>query len=75
MLESIPKFAAADVREGLRVRRLILSCRKLLTERGEAAGVSLAQVTLDLYRELDKREQARCYSDCLRSFCKVPESA
>jgi malonyl-CoA decarboxylase len=72
MLESIPKFGVADAWEGPRVRRLILSCRKLLTERGEAAGVSLAKVTLDLYRELEKREQARFFATLLAEFSPDP---
>ena len=49
-------------RDGLKVRRLVVSCRKLLSERGEAAGVSLARITLDRYRELDegkKRDSSR----------------
>ena len=52
-------------RDGLKVRRLIVSCRKLLSERGEAAGVSLAKITLDLYRELDAKEQARFFAALL----------
>ena len=59
MFESVQKRAAVFVRDGLKVRRLVGSCQQLLSERGEAAGVALARSTLDLYRELDKKEQAR----------------
>ena len=72
MFGSIPKIAAARVREGLKVRRLVLRCRKLLTERGEAAGTSLARLTADLYRELDKKEQARFFGILLADFSPEP---
>ena len=54
--------------DGLRLRRLITNCRKLLSERGEAAGVSLAKITQDLYRELDKKGQARFFAALLAEF-------
>ena len=72
MFKSIPKFAAARDREGREVRRLIHSCRKLLTERGEAAGAPLARMTLDLYGGLDKREQARFFATLLAQFSPDP---
>ena len=68
MFESVQKRAAVFTRDGLKVRRLIASCKKLLSERGEAAGVSLAKTTLDLYGDLDKKEQARFFS---RSECSA----
>ncbi len=72
MFESVQKRAVAIAREGLKVRRLIVSCRKLLSERGEAAGVSLAKITLDLYRELDAKEQARFFTALLTEFSPDP---
>ena len=66
MFESVQKRAAAFTRDGLKVRRLIDSCKKLLSERGEAAGVSLAKTTLDRYGELDIKEQARFFSAIIR---------
>ena len=57
MFEFVQKHTPAIARDGLKVRRLIGSCRKLLSERGEAAGVSLAKSTLDLYRALDRKTQ------------------
>jgi len=72
MFESVQKRAAAIARHGLKVRRLIGSCNKLLSERGEAAGVSLAKSTLDLYRELDRKEQARFFTALLAEFSPDP---
>ena len=68
MFESVQKRAAVIARDGLKVRRLVGSCTKLLSERGEAAGVSLAKITLDLYRELDDKEQARFFAALLAEF-------
>jgi len=72
MFESVQKRAAAVARGGIKLRRLVASCRKLLSERGEAAGVSLARVTLDLYRELDKKDQARFFAALLAEFSPDP---
>lgn len=72
MFESVHKRALAFTRDGLRVRRLVSSCTKLLSERGEAAGVSLAGATLDLYRELDRGDQARFFSALLAEFSPDP---
>jgi len=72
MFESVQKRAAVIARDGLRVRRLIAGCKKLLSERGEAAGVSLAKITMDLYRELDKKDQARFFAALLAEFSPDP---
>ena len=58
--------------DGLKLRRLVVNCKKLLSERGEAAGVSLAKVTRDLYRELDKKGQARFFAALLAEFSPDP---
>jgi malonyl-CoA decarboxylase len=73
MFESVQKRAAVFTRDALKVRRLIGSCKKLLSERGEAAGVSLAKTTLDLYGELDKKDQARFFSRLLADFSPDPK--
>src|SRR5450755_1361475 len=73
MFESVQKRVAAIAHDGRKVRRLIISCRKLLSERGEAAGVSLAKVTLDLYRDLDKKDQARFFAALLAEFSPDPK--
>ena len=72
MFESVQKRAAVIARDGPNVRRLLVSCRKLLTERGEAAGVSLAKSTLDLYRNLDRRDQTRFFAALLAGFSPDP---
>jgi len=72
MFESVQKRAAVIARDGLKVRRLIVSCKKLLSESGEAAGVSLAKMTLDLYRELDKKDHPRFFAALLAEFSPDP---
>ncbi len=59
-------------RDGRQVRRLIVSCKKLLSESGEAAGVSLAKTTLELYRNLDKKDQAQFFAALLAEFSPDP---
>jgi len=73
MFEFVQKHTPAIARDGLKVRRLIGSCRKLLSERGEAAGVSLAKSTLDLYRALDKKTQDRFLMVLLAEFSPDPK--
>lgn len=72
MFESVQKRAAVIARDGLKVRRLIVSCKKLLSESGEAAGVSLAKMTLDLYRELEKKDHQRFFAALLAEFSPDP---
>jgi malonyl-CoA decarboxylase len=74
MFESVQKRAAEFARDGIRVRRLVAGCRKLLSERGEAAGVSLAKATLDLYRELDRNDQGRFFAALLGEFAPEPSA-
>ena len=73
MFESVHKQAAALARDGLAVRRLAAGCRSVLSSRGEAAGVSLAKATLDLYRELDRRGQQRFFAALLAEFSPDPK--
>jgi hypothetical protein len=72
MFESVRQGAAAIAPDRLKLRRLVVSCRKLLSERGEAAGVSLARITLDLYAALDKRGQAQFFAALLSEFSPDP---
>jgi malonyl-CoA decarboxylase len=72
MFESVQKRAASIARDGLKVRRLVVGCKKLMSERGEAAGVSLAKTTLDLYQDLDKKDQARFFAALLAEFSPDP---
>ncbi len=73
MFEGVQTRAAALARDGLKVRRLVGSCKKLLSERGEAAGVSLAQITLDQYEKLDKKEQAKFFGLLRSEFSPDPD--
>jgi len=72
MFESVRRIGATRNGESQRVRRLVQSCRKLLSERGEAAGVSLASATVELYRALDKKEQGRFFAVLLAEFSPDP---
>jgi malonyl-CoA decarboxylase len=72
MFESVQKRAAIIARDGLKVRRVVASCKKLLSERGEAAGVSQAKITLDLYRNLDRKDQARFFAALCAEFSPDP---
>lgn len=72
MFESVHKRTVAISRDARVLRRLIGNCKKLLSERGEAAGVSLAKITLDLYRELDKKGQERFFAALLAEFSPDP---
>src|SRR5512137_2877164 len=74
MFESVQKRAVAIARDGLAVRRLVGNCHSLLTTRGEAAGVALAKATIDLYRELDRKEQARFFAVLLAEFSPDPQA-
>ena len=44
-------------RDGLKARKLVGACHQLLSERGEASGVSRAQETLAIYATLSKEER------------------
>ncbi len=72
MFESVRKGAAAMAPDRLKLRRLIASCKKLLSERGEAAGVSLANFTLAQYAALDKRGQEQFFAALLAEFSPDP---
>ena len=72
MFDFVPKRVSAPARDGARVRRLVASCRKLLSERGEAAGVSLAKSTVALYGGLDKKDQPPFFAALLADFSPDP---
>ena len=73
MFDSVQKRAAALARDGIAVTRLVGSCRSLLSSRGEAAGASLAKATLDQYRELGRKDQARFLAALLADFSPDPK--
>ena len=60
-------------RDGLKTRRLVEACKQLLTERGEASGVSRAQETLALYAELSRDEQLAFFRALKTEFAPDPE--
>lgn len=60
-------------RDGLKVRKLVGACRQLLSERGEASGVSQAQQTLALYAELSKDEQLAFFQSLKNDFSPDPQ--
>ncbi|MFZ5558162.1 MAG: malonyl-CoA decarboxylase [Pseudomonadota bacterium] len=73
MFENLQNRAALIARDGLKVRRLVTACHKLLSERGEAAGVSLAKETLEHYQTLDKKEQVRFFLALAEEFSPDPK--
>ena len=60
-------------RDGLKTRKLVQACRQLLSERGEASGVSLAQDTLALYAELSKEDQFAFFQALKTEFSPDPQ--
>ncbi|MEQ1581673.1 MAG: malonyl-CoA decarboxylase [Steroidobacteraceae bacterium] len=72
MLDSIKALARKGKRDGLPVRKVVLACRQLLSERGEASGVSLAQETLALHAALSKEEQGAFFQALKADFSPDP---
>jgi len=72
MLTSIKALALRGKRDGLRTRQVVLACKQLLSERGEASGVSLAQETLELYAKLTKEEQGAFFQALKTDFAPDP---
>jgi len=68
MFGLVGKQGALTARGGIKVVRLLRHCHRLLSERGEAVGASIAGETLELYRELDRRQQAAFFSALLDEF-------
>ena len=66
--------AALMARGGIKVTRLLGQCAKLLTERGQAVSVSLARETLDLYAELNRRQQIGFFLGLLDEFSPDPQA-
>ena len=60
-------------RAGPQSRKLVQACRQLLSERGEASGVSLAQGTLGLYAELSKEDQIVFFQALKTDFSPDPQ--
>ncbi len=72
MLGTLKESALKLKRDGLKVRRLVTACKQLLSERGEALGVSLAAETLALYAELSNAEQVVFFEALKTEFSPDP---
>ena len=72
MFESAKRRGVLFKPQDLRARRVIASCRKLLSERGVAMTASLAKTTLDQFLALDRKGQARFFTDLLNEFSPDP---
>ena len=72
MLNSIKAMALRGKRDGAQTRKLVQACQQLLSERGEASGVSLAQETLALYAQLSKEEQSAFFQALKTDFSPDP---
>ena len=72
MLGTLKESALKLKRDGLKVRRLVAACKQLLSERGEALGVSLAAETLALYAELSNAEQVTFFEALKTEFAPNP---
>ena len=59
-------------RDGLKTRKMLRACKQLLSERGEASGVSLEQDTLALYVELSRDEQLAFFQALKTDFAPNP---
>ena len=59
-------------RDGLKTRKLVRACQQLLSERGEASGVSQAQATLTLYAGLSREEQLAFFQALKSEFAPDP---
>ena len=72
MLNSIRAIALRRKGNGAQTQKLVQACRQLLSERGEALGVSLAQETLALYAQLSKEEQVAFFQALKTDFSPDP---
>lgn len=71
-IRAIGETARQFNRDGIRTGKLVRACRQLLSERGEAAGVSLAQDTLALYADLSKDDQFAFFQALKTDFSPNP---
>ena len=72
-IRAIRDTALRFKRDGLKTRKLVRACKQLLSERGEASGVSLAQDTLALYAVLSKEEQLAFFQALKTEFSPDPQ--
>ena len=74
MLGNLKQSALRLKRDGLRVRRMAAACKRLLSERGEASGVSTASETLSQYQALAPDEQLAFFQSLKREFSPDPKA-
>jgi len=75
MLEPARKREGSNAQGGVKVERLLDQCEKLLSERGQAVNNSLAREMLELYAELDRRQQVGFFLALLEGFSPDPKAA
>jgi len=68
----IGEQAAQLAQDGLAVRRLVNLCHRLLSQRGEVGGASLAREALDAYAALDPDQKSRFFHALDRDFAPDP---
>jgi len=68
----IGEQAAQLAQDGLAVRRLVNLCHRLLSERGEVGGASLAREALDAYAALEAEQKFRFFHALDRDFAPDP---
>jgi malonyl-CoA decarboxylase len=73
MFNLIQSRAALIARDGIKVRRLVAACNRLLSKRGEASGVSVAKDILAQYEAFTKEEQVRFFLALADEFSPDPE--
>jgi malonyl-CoA decarboxylase len=64
--------AAQLAQDGLAVRRLVNLCQRVLSERGEVGGATLARTALDAYAALDAGQKSRFFHALDREFAPDP---
>jgi malonyl-CoA decarboxylase len=72
MLDEI-KSAARKVNSARHLRGLLIDCRRLLSERGEANSVAIARNVVARFRELPEDEQASFFERLSRDFSPDPK--
>ncbi len=72
-IRAIRETARRLKRESTKPGKLVAACKQLLSERGEASGVSLAQETLALYADLSKDEQLVFFQALKTEFSPDPQ--
>lgn len=73
LLDSLKKKAALLARHTPSVREVVVACRKLLSEEGEASGTTRAAQTIALYAALDPQHRLQFFDALKREFSPDPQ--